>query len=95
MTPDIRFSCPVPIQVQPLHAGGRGSHDHPRTLADCCEVDDFGRVLLDGEHIGYLSWARGAWVATTVCDRDVLAVGERDAVLQVLLDDPARPGRLF
>lgn len=95
MTPDIRFSCRVPIQVQPLHAGGRGSREHPRTLADSCEVDDLARVLLDGEHIGYLSWAGGAWVATTICDRDVLAVGERDAVLQLLLDDPARPGRLF
>lgn len=62
-----------------------------------CHIDHLGRVVLDGEHIGYLTLSRtGAWVATPVQGRDVIAASaDRTEALQALLGDPCRPGRLF
>ena len=66
-------------------------------MVEDCHVDGLGRVLLDGEHIGYLTLGSSrAWVATPVQGRDVIAATpNRDQALQALLADPCRPGRLF
>jgi len=66
------------------------------SLAQDCQVDHCGRVLLDGEHIGYLSLRGSTWLVSPVVDSHLIAASSDQAeVLRALLDDPCRPGRLF
>ncbi len=66
------------------------------SLLEDCTVDERGRVLLDGEHIGDLSLRDRMWHASSVVGSELVAIsGDQAEVLRALLADPCRPGRLF